>query len=389
MGRWTAALMAVAMVMSGCAQSEGTSTATRRDSAGIRIVENGGSERPLAASLNLAYRLGGKSSGPESFYELYPWQVGVSAKGVIGVLDHQGHRVSTFNVDGSPIATYGREGGGPGEFRYPSSIAVEPNGGVLVYDYGKKALVPFAADGTVLDERPLTVPFNGVRMVATASGLVLLSENRQGSEGKTTSRVLYLSATDTVQLGPSASSSFKMVRYQSCGVVMRQPPLFASELVWGSNGVRTAVAGSPDYSIWIFDDTTLVDVIRRDLQPEQVTEEVAKREVGEGEHWEIGGRECLVPGNEVLEERGYGPVVPIVEAVVVTPEGGLWVKRRNPGTQERSVDVFDNDGQYLGTMTPSPPFPVAFLPGERFIAIEKDSLDVQTLAVYGVQISGT
>lgn len=170
---------------------------------------------------------------------------------------------------------------------------------------------------------------------------------------------------------------------------MSQPPLFASDMAWGSNGSRTAVAAGPEYSMWIFEDTTLIGIVRRDLQPEVVTEAIARREVGEGEHWSAGGRECLVPAHEVLEQRGYGPAVPIIEAVAVTPDGGLWVRRRSPGTQVRAVDRFDSDGRYLETVTPAPPFPIAFLPDGRLVTIEEDSLDIERVAVYRVGSEGT
>lgn len=386
---WTNASVAAVVVFGGCGQGQAVGIATRRDSAGITIVQNVRPDRPTARQVTLQFRLGGKPSGPESFYALYPWQVAVSTTGVIGILNRQAYQVSTFDAHGAPMATYGQKGGGPGEFRYPSSVAVEPDGEVLVYDFGKQSLVPFAADGTPLEQRRLTVPFYGVRMVAGEKGLVLLSEDRRGSAGETTSRVLFLSPNDTVQLGLETRSSFKPVDYQSCGVSMHQSPLFAPSLVWGSNGSRTAIAAGPGYSIWVFDDTTLVQVVRRNMRPEKVTEEVARREVGEGEHWEIGGRECLVPADEVIKERGYAATVPIVEALAVTPTGGLWVKRRNPGSEVRSVDLFGSDGQYIGTVEPSPPFPTSFLPDGNLLSIEKDSLDVQTVAVYGVRDEGT
>ena len=104
---------------------------------------------------------------------------------------------------------------------------------------------------------------------------------------------------------------------------------------------------------------------------------------GDGEAWTVAGQECVVPPHEVIEQRGLEAALPLVEAVAVTPTGDLWVKRRNPGTSIRSLDVFDGEGRYVETVTPSPPFPVGFLPDGRVETIETDSLDIQTLAVYG------
>lgn len=388
MRKWMA-LSTGALLLAACGGRDATVATTRSDSAGVVIVMNMGPDEPATPSpRSLDYRLGGEPSGPESFYQLYPWQVSVAPTGVIGVLNQEAYEASTFSSDGVLLATYGREGGGPGELRYPSSIAVRPNGDVLVYDYQKQALVGFSASGEVLDERRLTVPFHGMGMAGTRVGLIVLSDTRPRGTGTVTRRILHLTPTDTVQLGPGVNSSTNTVVYESCGMRLSQPPLFASDLVWASDGARTAVVAGADYSIWVFDDTTLAHVVRRDIEPEAVTEGVARREVGDGESWSVGGRECLVPADEILEQRGYAAAVPVVEAVAVTPSGGLWVRRRSPGTRERSLDVFDRDGRYLESVSPSPPFPIGFLPDGRYVTIETDSLDVQTLAVYSVGAGG-
>lgn len=384
----TTAVSVGLMALGGCGRGGTSGTIQRSDSAGVLIVMNSGPDEPSPASASLEYRLGGEPSGPESFYRLYPRQVGVGAAGVIAVLNQQAFQASTFSADGALMGTYGREGGGPGELRRPSSIAVRPNGDVLVYDYEKEALVGFTAEGEALPESRLTVPFHGLGMVGTREGLIVLSDTRPRGGGTVTQQILHLSPTDTVQLGPSVSSPSTTVRYESCGVtIFSQPPLFASDLVWASNGLRTAIASGPEYSIRVFEDTTLVHVVRRDIRPEAVTREVAEREIGEGEVWYVGGQECTVPAEEVIEQRGYGPSVPVIEALAVTPAGRLWVRRRSPGTRERAVDLFDEGGCYLRTLTPPPPFPVAFLPDGRYATIETDSLDVQRLAVHAADLS--
>jgi hypothetical protein len=388
-GKKICTLFFATLLLGACGRAGGgTGSTTRFDSAGVAIVTNTGPDRSVLTTMDVAYRLGGEDSGPESFYQIYPSQVGVGEQGEIAVLNRQAYEVSTFDADGRFLATYGRHGAGPGELRLPSSVAVTPAGEVIVYDLGKQALVPFAGDGTTLDERRLSVPFDGVDMVATPTGIVLLSRSRHTKAGTSISRVLHLTPSDTVQLGPSAESSDKVVTYESCGVSIWQPPLFAPDLVWGSNGMRTAVAAGPSYTIWVYDDTTAVEVIRRDMEPEPVTRDVATREVGDGERWNIGGRECLVPADEVLDQRGYVATVPLVEAITVTPSGDLWVKRRRPGTQEHAVDIFDAGGGYVGTASPTPPFPVRFLPDGRALTVEKDAFDVQVLAVYRVTVGG-
>lgn len=379
----------LALLLASCGPSDADVIVTRSDSAGVALVMNAGPDRAASWSTNPDYRLGGQPSGPESFYQLYPRYVSVSSNGMIGILNRQAFQASVFGPDGTLLRTYGEEGEGPGELSLPSAIAVQPDGEVLVYDFRKRALVRFSAEGAVLDESRPTVPFNGVGMAGTRTGLLLLSDTRPRGDGEVTRSVLHLSPADTVQLGPTVTGSSKTIYYSSCGGVrMSLPPLFSAELPWASNGVRTAVAPGPHYSVWIFDDTTLVNVIRRDIEPEAVTPAVAEREIGEGEAWGVAGQECVVPPREVIEQRGYEPAVPVVEAVAVTPSRELWVKRRSPGTSVRSLDVFDDEGWYVHTVTPSPPFPIGFLPDGRFVTIETDSLDIQTVAVYATRAEG-
>lgn len=375
-------LTVAAALFSGCAGEGSEPLTTMVDSAGVTLVLNTGDDRPVSSTAQLSYRLGGAPTGPESFYQVYPWQVSIAPNGVIAVLNRGASQVSTFSADGAHLSSFGQPGEGPGEFRFPSSLAVTSSGDVLVYDYAKRALVGFDSSGVILEEQHLTVPFTGVRMASAGVGLVLLSERRPRGDGTGSRRILRLTSADTVELGPGVESAFKGVRYESCGMSMSQPPLFAFDLAWGSSGHRTVMAPGPGYSIWMFEDTTLVRIVRRDMEPELATTEVALRELGVGEHWGIGGRDCLVPAREIVEARGFGTAVPIIENVAVTYTGELWVQRRSPGTPARAIDMFDADGRYVGTRSPDFPFPIGFLPDGRAVTIETDSLDVQTVAVY-------
>lgn len=375
-------LVAAALLVGACDERNAVGTVTTTDSAGVVIRTSIGPDRLGSRPLTLDYRLGGQPSGPQSFYQLYPRYVSISTAGAIAILNQQAYVASVFESDGTLLRSYGSRGGGPGEFRFPASIGIRPDGEVLVYDFGKRSLVRFSAEGDVLDEASLSIPFTGLGIVGSETGMILLSETRPRGEGVVTKQVLHLSSSDTVPLGPSAESALKSVTYSSCDVSMAQPPLFSSDITWASNGARTAVAAGPEYAVWIFDDTTLVHVVRRDLDPEMATPEVAEREVGEGERWGVAGRECLVPPHEILDQRGYEAVVPVIDALSVAPSGELWVRRRIVGTEVRSLDIFNGDGEYLETITPAPPFPIAFLPDGRLVTIETDSLDVQTVAVY-------
>ena len=52
--------------------------------------------------------------------------------------------------------------------------------------------------------------------------------------------------------------------------------------------------------------------------------------------------------------------------------------------EARIVDVFDRDGEYLGTLPTGAPEPAAFLANGDLVAVEKDDMDVERIAVYRV-----
>lgn len=382
-------ILCLACVVAACQTDAGESPpAMRVDSAGVELVVNPADDRPLRVSFLRERELGGEPDGPASFYRVLPAQVASLPDDGIAVLDRQGSRVTVFDAAGTVLVSFGREGDGPGEFRYPASIAALSDGTITIYDYQKRALQHLTREGAFVAQEAVTVPFNGVGMIGTPTGLLILSQTAPRGEGDLIRRILHLSASDTVQLGPTTTSQASSVEYASCGMRLTQPPLFASDLVWASNGKRTAIVAGPRYSIEIYDEQQLVRVVRRDLEPEVVTEQVLHRVLGEGERWDVGGRECIVPPAEVIEQRGYAPAVSIVEALAVAPSGRLWVKRRTIGSEERGIDVFDPDGEYIGTLQGDAPFQVTFLPSGDLLTIEADSFDIQRVVTYGVSFGG-
>lgn len=377
-----AVLCALVVWLAACDASEAAGRAERADSAGVVIVQNRGRDALLDLPLTKSLVLGGEEVGPESFYELYPRQLAIGPEGQIAVLNRQAGEVVLFSPEGEHYATLGGSGEGPGEFSYPSSVALLANGEVQVYDYQKRALVRFDSTGSVLEEQQLTVPFNGLDMVGTGSGLVLLSQTAPRSDGVQVRRVLHLGAQDTVQLGPTLTTNVKSISYESCGVRLTRPPLFAAPLLWAASATRTVVVSGPHYSVYVFNGTELSMIVRRDLAPEPVNESTVARELGEGEKWDIGGRECVVPVEEVIAQRGFASLLPVIDGVAVAPSGQIWVRRRRADRPGMSVDIFGADGEYLGSLADGQPFPDRFFPDGRMIAIERDDFDVDRIVVY-------
>lgn len=105
--------------------------------------------------------------GPSAFANLAP-DGGVILGGPSGP-------VARFDSAGGLIAEYGREGGGPGEYRRLRGAQVLPDGRVVLHDGVSRRLL-FAADGTPLATH-VGAPEPGVRDVVMESrGLAVLSD---------------------------------------------------------------------------------------------------------------------------------------------------------------------------------------------------------------------
>ncbi|PYR13623.1 MAG: hypothetical protein DMG00_06320 [Acidobacteria bacterium] len=84
-----------------------------------------------------------------------PWDVNISRKGTDGIgwiADHKDERVLKFNLkDGRILATWGKQGWGPGEFDWVHGIVVDSKGAVYAADtYGQRLqkFVPTASGST-------------------------------------------------------------------------------------------------------------------------------------------------------------------------------------------------------------------------------------------------
>ena len=67
--------------------------------------------------------------------------------------EYNGHKVSVFNQNGHYQFSFGSEGGGPGQLKYPEQISIAPNGLVYVTDRGNNCVQVFKQDGKFVRRR--------------------------------------------------------------------------------------------------------------------------------------------------------------------------------------------------------------------------------------------
>lgn len=380
-----AGLGALGVLLAGCAAGgdAGANRVERVDSAGIAVVRNIGPDRPLRWAVHEVLRLGGADEGPEAFFNVYPQSVQVDARGHLIVLDAGNHQVHEFDREGRHVRTLGREGGGPGEMELPSMLSLGPDGIVGVYDYTKRGVLRFAADGSPLETMRVNRPPRYGAVLAGSGLLGVYSEFTMGADYETV-RLVYTEGADSVEIAALQVGDMKPVDF-GCVSISGMSPLLQPDLVYAVAGDRVLINAGAEYVVRAHGlDGRVHTVITRDLPPVPATAELARLEVGDSMRIRIGTEVCSVPAEKVVEARGYASVVPAVRGIVAAPDGGFWV-RRGVGRDNPTIDVFAADGEYLGTLPEGTPFPAAFRGPDEIVTVERDELDLPYVVVYRIE----
>ena len=104
-----------------------------------------------------------------------PWGVTVNNKQVY-VADSGNYRISIFTLEGQLIRTIGSRGSGPGQFDYPSAVAISPDGDMYVTDSKNDRVQVFSPKGVFRREfgkRQIGFPRD---VLITADGHVLVAD---------------------------------------------------------------------------------------------------------------------------------------------------------------------------------------------------------------------
>ncbi len=350
----------------------------------VSACEGGGSDQSVAPDvtspiLQRSWSVGGSADTAFSFASLSVHGVAVDAQNRILLTDRDNYRVIVLSAEGALVDSWGRQGDGPGELRFPLTLAVAPDSTTHVFDSGRSRVIVFGPDGTLREEllvereRPFRTRYlNDGTRVGSLQTYADSSRLFRDSSGVR----LHLAAL----VRPESRSTPPVCRLTDYPV----DPIFAPELAWDADGSRV-VASVGEFAVSVFESGREARVLRRDTTRRRTSRELAARMIGDGPTFQIQGQKpCRVPAEMVLEVADIAPEIPAYSALTLDAAGMIWATRVTLPDEPAIADLFDVDSGYLETVPLGSARPVGFLHDGRMLSIERDRDDVPMLVVYTV-----
>ncbi|HEX7051634.1 MAG TPA: hypothetical protein VF188_15625 [Longimicrobiales bacterium] len=397
--RLSAALAAtLAAWACGFGDAPGGDGQTVRDSAGIRIVENGAPQWRDGRAWRLASAPAldiGRVDGPEET-QLHRVVGAVRlGDGTIVVANAGTGEVRWFDGAGGYLAGAGREGGGPGEFRRLSWIGRVAGDSVYAWDSSLRRLSVFHAGRFIRDVRghlPEERAYPTARGVLrdgsllVTPGAVYVPEERLGVQRPPMPLwILSRAGEPLVTLGPFPGASVNLRAAATPGAWIRTPVPFGAATLVAAAGDRIAVGDNAAYEVRFYASTgeliariRRTDATPRTVRPEDLAAELERRLSGVPPVEEI--REGI---RASFRETPAPETLPYYQALVADGEGNLWVRRYAAPAEPAAVwDVFGPDGRWLGPVSTPDGFEVTDIGADYVLGIWKDELDVEHVRMY-------
>lgn len=409
---WLFATLALGACGGDGASPGGNSLTVERDTVGDTVVVRtvSGSRWGPGARLEPEVEIG-VLEGDEAYMFGSIAAVAVADDGTIYATDRQARELRVFNADGSHRGTWGRDGGGPGEFNNPDGgLAVLGDGRVVVRDPGNARMQVFDADGAPLEEWPV-IPggFSTSSPIWMSRGDTLLTQvlmnlgspleewlmglQRVGPQGE---------IIDTLEI-PETDYEPPFLQASTEQSVSRNTVPYSAGEHWAWHPAGYFLYGiARDYAFTLLRPKGPIRV-ERAVQPVPVTPGEAREERARTTHnlrltdpnWRWDGPD--IPGTK-----------PPYDELYTAEDGRIWVYRQGPGVEVEDpaydpsdpdavenrwrdaplFDVFEADGTFVGTA--EAPLEISRYPhpvfrGDRVWAVTRDDLGVQRIVRYRVE----
>ena len=395
---------------SACDRPSGNADYQVTDSAGVRLVMNGG-QGAWAPGESWQFEEDLRIESPEDEagrqFGIIAG-VAVNSRGDIFLLDRSVPNIQHFDSNGSYLGTIGGPGEGPGQFgRMVAELLVGAGDTLAVPDLGNMRIELFAADGRFVRSYPTPgYPDTPYLWRALPHGRLAGQVNAMVMPGQTadgrTNVVVRLAPDGTVQ-DTILSFPLDPILDISQGPGNMKARFFNSAATWTTAGNGLVASGmTGEYRLSVYDsDGTLRMIFGRHHEPKPVTEAdrervtTAFRQAFEAQIAKIDNEQVRGAMAQMAGNIEFGATYPAFGAVLAGPEGSWLV--RQPATAQDVVgaigklptieappappewDVFDADGRFLGTVAFPVGFRLAAVAGGKFYGIEMDSLDLPSV----------
>lgn len=397
----TSALLVVILAACGGSASSDRDAALRteiRDSAGIRIVDNGSAagvvwreidETPL---LEIAPVTGeGELLRIVGAHRLSDGSLVVASAGT--------STIAIFGADGTRKATFGNKGGGPGEFEWMVSLIRLPADSFGVWDVQHARLSIFTTGGLAREVSFAGEAGRGGRRTVLAhagdqtwlvrpAGISFGNSAPQPGVIRDTARFAIFSGlegtVDTLTALPAGESflsigmqgsQVSMVELMSLPVRRMAQAVVADSLIWAMSSERWEIEGRRR-------DGSLAGLIRlgeptRAFPPELYAAMKAAR------------LEATAPGpqqDRIATAWDGWPVPefePVMQGLKRASDGSLWVERYTAlDTMPRVHVVFDGEGKVLGEVRLPPRFRTMDIGPDWILGVWQDEDDLEWVRIY-------
>ena len=278
--------------------------------------------------------------GPASFHDIAG--IWLEADGRVIVLDHGEPHVRIFDANGGTLASFGRSGSGPGEFRAPSFLIPQPGGAIAVFDVTNRRVTTLGAGGNELASSPLReFP------IAVAAG---------GPEGPiVVATTDFKSPTLAIDLLGARHEPDRLFRFTTDFPrrAENEPSTFVA-LAASSAGTFAVGDGAVDYRIRVYGSSgALRQEIARSIDRTRRTgAEIATEQARRDR------MRSRILAMRQTESRSAPPLEPppipelkahfLANALVFDQTGRLWVRTERGGLGDTIFDLFDPTGRFMG-----------------------------------------
>jgi hypothetical protein len=323
---------------------------------GVKTVKNPAQPMKQSATVEMEelWELGGETDDEDEFFGLIT-DIDIDEQGNVYLLDSQLTEIKIFTADGEFVRSIGREGEGPGEFRFPQAMFFTKEGNVGVMQYVPGKIVLLSPDGEPLGNHPIPEPEGGGYQIlnggqANQGQLVLFLQRDKTAEDQSEwSRTSFLTRVDSEgnQVAKYAEKTNKLILADA---VMNFAEWDTFERRWtvAPDGKVYACESYPNYELTVWNADGSID--------KKITRESGHLAFPADE------KEFLTKMMEHFAQRIPGCRVEIedntkdIEAIYVRDDASIWVLtangcRDNPEGSLGVFDVYNKDGQFVKEVT--------------------------------------